>query len=50
MPMGRENLHRAAQNAAFDILVALEDDLAHFDLGTFLDHEGKIDGGGGNLP
>ncbi len=40
-------LHGRPQSAAIDVLVALEFDLADFDLRTFLDHKGHATAAGG---
>jgi hypothetical protein len=42
-------LHRTAQDAALDVLVAVELDLSDFDLGAFFDHERDAHRSGGNI-
>ena len=47
---GLQVLHRALQLARLQCLIAFKGDLPDFDLGSFLDHEGKADGRRRNRP
>ena len=47
---GPQVLHGVTQHSRLDVLVALELDLAHLDLGTFLDHKRDSDRSRRNLP
>ena len=47
---GPQVLHGITQHSRFDVLVALELDLAHLDLGTFFDHKRDPDRSRRNLP
>ena len=49
-PNGLQVLHGTAQDAAANVLVALEGDLTDFDLGALLDHERNAYRCGGNGP
>ena len=47
---GPQVLHGVTQHSRLDVLVAFELDLAHFNLGAFLDHKRDADRGRRNLP